>query len=85
LKELDLRWWRHDIVGFVAQEPALFAGSVYDNIKYGRPDGVKEKDIYLAAEQTNARAFIESFPEGFDTVVGDRGVGVSGGQKQVCG
>jgi ABC-type multidrug transport system fused ATPase/permease subunit len=83
LKDLDLRWWRHDVIGFVAQEPALFAGSVFDNIKYGREDGAAEKDIFLAAEQANARAFIESFPDGFQTVVGDRGVGVSGGQKQV--
>lgn len=79
LTQLDLTWWRRDIVGFVSQEPALFAGTVLDNIKYGR-DTVDRADVVVAAEQANARAFIEAFSDGFETIVGDRGVGVSGGK-----
>ena len=68
-------------VGTVAQEPILFATSIRDNIRYGMPNADMEA-VAAAAVASNAIEFIESFPEGFDTLVGERGVRLSGGQKQ---
>ena len=59
----------------------LFNGSVYNNILYGRLDATKE-EIEAAAKAANAHDFIMQMPEGYDTIVGERGVGLSGGQKQ---
>lgn len=63
------------------QEPVLFATSVMENIRYGRPDATDE-EVVEAARQANAHDFISGFPEGYGTVLGERGVTVSGGQKQ---
>ena len=68
-------------MAIVPQEVLLFGGSIRDNIAYGRP-GAEEVDIIAAAEKANAHEFIQSFPEGYDTIVGDRGVKLSGGQRQ---
>lgn len=68
-------------VGVVAQEPILFATSIRDNIRYGRPDA-SDDDVRQAAMAANALTFVEEFPEGLDTLVGERGVRLSGGQKQ---
>jgi len=80
LLDLDPTWLREH-VGVVSQEPILFSTSVAANIRYGdleaSPEAVKE-----AARVANAHSFIESFPEGYDTLVGERGVQLSGGQKQ---
>jgi ATP-binding cassette subfamily B (MDR/TAP) protein 1 len=65
----------------VGQEPALFATSIENNIRYGKPDATKE-EIEEAAKRANAFDFITSFPEGFATQVGDKGTQLSGGQKQ---
>ncbi|MEL6866104.1 MAG: ATP-binding cassette domain-containing protein, partial [Bacteroidota bacterium] len=65
----------------VPQEVLLFGGTIRENILYGRPDA-SEQDIYEAAQQANALEFIEGFPEGFDTIVGERGIKLSGGQRQ---
>jgi len=65
----------------VTQEPVLFATSVLENIRYGRPDATDE-EVLAAAQQANADGFIKGFPEGYNTVLGERGVTVSGGQKQ---
>lgn len=65
----------------VPQEVVLFGGTIRDNIEYGRP-GASEEDIRRAAEQANALDFIESFPDGFDSLIGDRGIKLSGGQRQ---
>lgn len=78
--ELDGSSLRRQI-GVVAQEPILFATSIRDNIRYGRPDAT-EQEVRDAAAAANALAFIEDFPSGFDTLVGERGVRLSGGQKQ---
>jgi ABC-type multidrug transport system fused ATPase/permease subunit len=59
----------------------LFAGTIYDNIAYGKPEA-SEEEVKKAAQQANALEFINSFPEGFNTEVGDRGIQLSGGQKQ---
>lgn len=80
VRELDTRSLREH-VGVVAQEPILFAASIAENIRYGRP-GADMEQVLAAAEAANARAFVERFESGFDTEVGERGVRLSGGQKQ---
>jgi ATP-binding cassette subfamily B protein len=68
-------------IGIVLQESTLFSGTIRDNIAYGRPDAPMEQ-VIAAAQAAAAHDFIVSFPQGYDTVVGERGVGLSGGQKQ---
>ena len=78
--ELDAEWLRRQ-VGVVAQEPLLFSTSVAENIRYGRPTATDE-EVEAAARLANAHDFISKFPEGYQTLVGERGVQLSGGQKQ---
>jgi ATP-binding cassette subfamily B protein len=78
--ELDAGWLREQ-VGVVSQEPILFATSIADNIRYGRP-GASDAEVEAAAAAANALDFVREFPEGFGTLVGERGVRLSGGQKQ---
>jgi ATP-binding cassette subfamily B protein len=67
----------------VEQEPALFSGSIADNIAFAVPDRQVTREAMLAAARlAHAHDFIEAFPDGYDTVVGERGVQLSGGQKQ---
>ncbi|MBM76818.1 MAG: ABC transporter permease [Proteobacteria bacterium] len=80
LKEWDKDWLRAQI-GVVAQEPILFATSIADNIRYGRPTASWE-ELVEAAKAANAHEFIEAFPNGYKTMVGERGIRLSGGQKQ---
>ncbi|CEP15025.1 hypothetical protein [Parasitella parasitica] len=80
LKTLDPSWLRQNI-GFINQEPVLFATSILENIRYGRPDATMDQ-VKEAARQANAQVFIEGFPDGYDTIVGERGAALSGGQKQ---
>ncbi len=68
-------------IGVVTQETFLFSASLKDNIAYGRP-GASEADIRKAAEAAHIDDFIDSLPDGYNTVIGERGVGLSGGQKQ---
>jgi ATP-binding cassette subfamily B protein len=68
-------------VGVVLDEPFLFSISIRDNIAYGQPDASLE-DIQAAARAANADEFIVRLPEGYDTVVGERGYTLSGGQRQ---
>jgi subfamily B ATP-binding cassette protein MsbA len=68
-------------ISFVLQETLLFHGPVWNNIAYGKP-GASRQEIYRAAELANAREFIDRLPQGYDTVVGERGVTLSGGQRQ---
>jgi len=68
-------------ISFVLQETLLFHGPVWNNIAYGRPEASRA-EIFRAAELANAHEFIEKMPEGYDTVVGERGVTLSGGQRQ---
>jgi ATP-binding cassette subfamily B protein len=70
-----------DNIGVVFQEPALFSGTVRENIAYGRPDADVE-DVEKAANAANAHEFIAKFPDGYDTEIGERGLKLSGGQKQ---
>lgn len=71
---------RHQI-GIVPQDVILFGGSIRENILYGKPSAT-EQELMSAAEQANALEFIQQFPEGFDTIVGERGIKLSGGQRQ---
>ena len=71
-------------IGFVLQDTVLFRGTVAENIAYGKPNATRD-EIIRAAELANAREFIEQMPEGFDTMVGDRGMTLSGGQRQRIG
>jgi ATP-binding cassette subfamily B (MDR/TAP) protein 1 len=80
IKDLNVKWYR-DQIGFVSQEPTLFDDTIANNIAYGAP-GASRADIEEAARQANAHDFILSFPDGYDTEVGERGAQVSGGQKQ---
>jgi ATP-binding cassette subfamily B multidrug efflux pump len=68
-------------VGIALQELVLFSGTIRDNIRYGRPDATDE-EVIAAAKAAQAHAFITEFPDGYDTVLGQRGVNLSGGQKQ---
>lgn len=70
-----------EAIAYVPQESSLFHRSIYDNIIYGRPDAT-EKEVYEAARLANADEFIAELPNGYDTLVGERGVKLSGGQRQ---
>jgi len=80
INEIDLTALRAHI-GIVPQEVILFGGTIGENIRYGKPEATHQ-EITEAARQANALEFIQSFPEGFDTLVGERGVKLSGGQRQ---
>ena len=80
LREVDVGSLRRE-VAFVADESFLFSASVADNIAYARADATRE-EIERAARLAQAHEFIEALPEGYDTVVGDRGLTLSGGQRQ---
>jgi subfamily B ATP-binding cassette protein MsbA len=73
-------------IGMVPQEPALFSGTVRENIAYARPDGTAhpatDDEVRAAAGAAHALEFIERLPQGFETLVGERGVKLSGGQRQ---
>ncbi len=68
-------------VGLVPQDPMLFSGTIEENILYGRPDATSE-EVRRAAEQAYALGFIEELDQGFNTMLGERGIKLSGGQKQ---
>lgn len=68
-------------MALVPQDILLFGGTIFENIAYGKPDATLE-EVKNAARQANAHDFISGFPEGYDTVVGERGVKLSGGQRQ---
>jgi ATP-binding cassette subfamily B protein len=68
-------------IGIIAQDPFLFSASVRDNLTFGRPEAT-EQEIRAAARLAQAHEFIERLPDGYDTVIGERGVTLSGGQRQ---
>ncbi len=80
VRDYSLKSLRQNI-GVVQQDVYLFAGTVLENIRYGRPDATRE-EIMEAAKNANAHDFIMNLPEGYDTNIGQRGVKLSGGQKQ---
>ncbi|KAL7855108.1 hypothetical protein SRHO_G00172980 [Serrasalmus rhombeus] len=80
IRGLNIQWLR-SLIGIVEQEPVLFATTIAENIRYGRP-GVSHEDIVKAAKEANAYNFIMDLPQKFDTMVGEGGGQMSGGQKQ---
>ncbi|MBI5296329.1 MAG: ABC transporter ATP-binding protein [Chloroflexi bacterium] len=80
VRDFDLATLRREI-GIALQETVLFSGSIRDNIRYGRPDAPDE-EVTAAAQAAQAHEFILSMSDGYDTVLGQRGVNLSGGQKQ---
>jgi len=80
VKELNL-WWLRQHIGVVSQEPVLFATTIAENIRYGK-EGVTQTQIEAAAKAANAHSFISELPDGYNTLVGERGTQLSGGQKQ---
>jgi len=85
LDGIDLRDYRladlRNQCAIVLQEPVLFSASIRENIAYARP-GAADEDIVLAAKAANAHGFIARLPEGYDTLVGERGMRLSGGERQ---
>lgn len=80
IRDVTLKSLRNNI-GIVQQDVYLFAGTVMDNIRYGKPDAT-EAEIVAAAQNANAHEFIMGLPEGYNTYIGQRGIKLSGGQKQ---
>jgi len=81
IRSLDPKWLRGQAIGYISQEPVLFATSILENIRYGRPEAT-DQEVIEASQAANADSFIKGFPEGYATVLGERGVTLSGGQKQ---
>jgi ABC-type multidrug transport system fused ATPase/permease subunit len=80
VRDVTLASLRREI-GVIAQDPFLFSATVRENIAFGRPDATDE-DVVRAAHLAQASEFIETLPEGYDTVIGERGITLSGGQRQ---
>ncbi|XP_028446250.1 bile salt export pump [Perca flavescens] len=80
IRTLNIQWLR-SLIGIVEQEPVLFATTIAENIRFGRP-GVTMEDIIQATKEANAYNFITNLPQKFDTLVGEGGGQMSGGQKQ---
>lgn len=85
IKDIDPKWYKSE-VSLVSQEPVLFSGTLKTNICYGLDvDAITDAQLDEACEMSNALVFIKDkslFPDGYDTVVGERGIKLSGGQKQ---
>lgn len=80
IRDVTLKSLR-DNIGIVQQDVYLFAGTIFENIAYGKP-GCTREEVIAAAKEANAHEFIMSFPDGYDTDIGQRGIKLSGGQKQ---
>ncbi len=80
VRDYDVQWLRQQI-GVVLQEPYLFHGTISENIRYGRPEAT-DREVIEAARAANAHDFIVGFPDGYDTMVGERGQSLSGGERQ---
>ncbi|KAJ7955339.1 ABC transporter B family protein [Quillaja saponaria] len=81
IQKLQVKWLRQQ-TGLVSQEPVLFNDTIRANIAYGKGGNATETEILEAAERANAHKFISSLKQGYDTLVGERGIQLSGGQKQ---
>lgn len=80
INEMDLSTYR-SVFALVPQEVLLFGGTIRENILYGNPEA-SEEELINAARISNSLEFIQSFPDGFQTIVGERGIKLSGGQRQ---
>lgn len=80
IRDIDMQYFRSQI-GFVQQEPLMFKDTIFNNIAYGNPN-VHVEQVLHAADIANAHGFICRLPDAYDTILGERGVGLSGGEKQ---
>lgn len=80
IRDIDMTFYRSEI-GYVQQEPMMFHDTIFQNIAYGC-DKAQVEEVIHAADVANAHAFIARLPDGYDTVLGERGVGLSGGERQ---
>jgi ATP-binding cassette subfamily B protein len=80
VREVTLRSLRREI-GVIPQDPFLFSATVRENLAFGRPDALEEMLVH-AARLAQAHEFVERLPDGYDTVIGERGITLSGGQRQ---
>lgn len=80
IRDIDMTFYRSEL-GYVQQEPMMFHDTIFQNIAYGYENATVEEVIH-AADVANAHAFIARLPDGYDTVLGERGVGLSGGERQ---
>ena len=80
IRDIDMQFYRSEI-GYVQQEPMMFNDTIFQNIAYGCKNPTVE-DVIDAAEIANAHTFISRLPDGYDTVLGERGIGLSGGERQ---
>ena len=80
IRDYDVKWLRRQI-GLVLQEPYLFHGTIADNIRYGNSEA-SDAEVIRAAKAANAHDFVVGFPDGYDTMVGERGQSLSGGERQ---
>ncbi|XP_053996534.1 mitochondrial potassium channel ATP-binding subunit [Hylaeus anthracinus] len=81
VRSLNAGYLRGNVLGYIDQEPILFATSILENIRYGKQDAT-DADVIEAAKEANAHEFIMKFPNKYETQVGERGAQLSGGQKQ---
>lgn len=80
LKEISPVWLRSQVIGFIEQQPILFATTIMENIKYGRQNATEE-EVFEVSKLSQSHEFIKSLPEGYETKVGERGGQLSGGQR----
>ena len=80
LRDVDMEYYRNQI-GYVQQEPLMFKDTIFNNIAYGTRNAMVEQ-VISAADIANAHGFISRLPDGYDTLLGERGIGLSGGEKQ---
>jgi len=80
IRDIDMQFYRSQI-GYVQQEPMMFNDTIYQNIAFGSKNPTVEQ-VFHAADVANAHAFISRMPDGYDTVLGERGTGLSGGERQ---
>ncbi|XP_058833428.1 mitochondrial potassium channel ATP-binding subunit [Topomyia yanbarensis] len=81
LSDLSPNWLRGELIGFIEQQPVLFGTTIYENIRYGRPNAT-EAEVLEAAKLSQSHQFVSQLPDGYQTPVGERGIQLSGGQRQ---
>ncbi|EAA11750.4 AGAP006273-PA [Anopheles gambiae str. PEST] len=81
LGHLAPSWLRGELIGFIEQQPVLFGTTIYENIRYGRPNATRE-EVMEAAKMSQSHEFVSRLPDGYETMVGERGIQLSGGQRQ---
>ncbi|CAF2660783.1 unnamed protein product [Rotaria sp. Silwood2] len=81
VRKFNATWLRSNVIGMINQEPTLFSTTIMENIRFGKPNAT-DVEVMEAAKLAMAHDFIQLFPDGYQTVVGERGVTVSGGQRQ---